>query len=91
MGCGRKFCGSSSASGHDQDHANGWYVVCSYWPRGNVLGAFATNVDAAVRGSGSDWDHHGMIAQSKNGVGRPSVQRAVLGVQLLALAALAMP
>ncbi|KAL1623577.1 hypothetical protein SLS56_008217 [Neofusicoccum ribis] len=84
IGCGRKNCGSASGSG-DDDHANGWYVVCSYWPRGNVLGEFATNVDAAVDGSGSSWDDEGMIAKSKSGVGRVGVRRAVLGAQVLAL------
>lgn len=86
MGCGRTSCGGSSGG----DHANGWYVVCSYWPRGNVLGQFAANVDAAVDGSGSSSDGEGMIAKSKNGVARVGVWRAMLWVQSVALASWAL-
>ncbi|KAK0622290.1 Protein PRY1 [Lasiodiplodia hormozganensis] len=86
MGCGRTNCGGSS-QGH---HANGWYVVCSYWPRGNVLGQFAANVDAAVDGSGSSWDDEGMIAKSKSGVARVGVWRAMLCAQSVALASWAL-
>ncbi|OJD32700.1 extracellular scp domain protein [Diplodia corticola] len=87
MGCGRTNCGSVDEGGDGDDaDADGWYVVCSYWPRGNVLGQFAANVDAAVDGSGSSWDEEGMIAKSKSGVARADVRRGLLGVQLLALA-----
>ncbi|KAI8955660.1 CAP domain-containing protein [Xylaria longipes] len=34
VGCGRKLCGEK-----------GWYLVCEYWPRGNVIGAFKDEVD----------------------------------------------
>jgi uncharacterized protein YkwD len=34
VGCGSKLCG---------DH--GWFLVCEYWPRGNVIGEFAGEVD----------------------------------------------
>ncbi|KAI1158409.1 CAP domain-containing protein [Nemania serpens] len=34
VGCGRRLCGE-----------RGWYLVCEYWPRGNVIGAFAGEVD----------------------------------------------
>lgn len=34
VGCGRRLCGE-----------RGWYLVCEYWPRGNVIGAFADEVD----------------------------------------------
>ncbi|KAH7140804.1 CAP domain-containing protein [Dactylonectria macrodidyma] len=33
VGCGRRLCGQS-----------GWYLVCEYWPRGNVVGAFKEEV-----------------------------------------------
>ncbi|KAK7403055.1 hypothetical protein QQX98_011166 [Neonectria punicea] len=33
VGCGRRLCGES-----------GWYLVCEYWPRGNVVGAFKDQV-----------------------------------------------
>lgn len=33
VGCGRKLCGD-----------RGWYLVCEYWPRGNVIGQFTDQV-----------------------------------------------
>lgn len=33
VGCGRKLCGE-----------RGWYLVCEYWPRGNVIGRFTDQV-----------------------------------------------
>lgn len=85
MGCGRTNCGGAGGNGNDRGRAIGWYVVCSYWPRGNVIGQFAANVDAAVDGSGNDWDDEGMIAKRKSGAGKAAVQKAVLSVQVLAL------
>lgn len=38
VGCGRKFCGEGRR----------WYLVCEYWPRGNILGQFDTQVMARV-------------------------------------------
>ncbi|KAI1313937.1 PR-1-like protein [Xylaria venustula] len=38
VGCGRRLCGDNK----------GWYVVCEYWPRGNVIGAFKDEVDKPV-------------------------------------------
>jgi uncharacterized protein YkwD len=40
-GCACRLCGRK-----------GWYVVCEYWPRGNVIGAFNTEVQGPV-GAGS--------------------------------------
>ncbi|KAI0097918.1 CAP domain-containing protein [Nemania sp. FL0031] len=37
VGCGRRLCGE-----------RGWYLVCEYWPRGNVIGAFQDEVDQSV-------------------------------------------
>ncbi|KAI0466671.1 CAP domain-containing protein [Xylaria cf. heliscus] len=34
VGCGRRLCGE-----------RGWYLVCEYWPRGNIIGAFKDQVD----------------------------------------------
>jgi uncharacterized protein YkwD len=39
VGCGRRLCGRA-----------GWYLVCEYWPRGNVLGQFADEVGGRVSG-----------------------------------------
>lgn len=35
VGCGRRLCGDS-----------GWYLACEYWPRGNVGGEYADDVNA---------------------------------------------
>ncbi|KAF9874928.1 extracellular scp domain protein [Colletotrichum karsti] len=37
VGCGRKLCGD-----------NAWYLVCEYWPRGNVVGQFEEAVQEEV-------------------------------------------
>jgi len=38
VGCGRTYCNGKS-------DVSGWYLVCEYYPRGNVIGAFGTEVD----------------------------------------------
>lgn len=81
IGCGRTKCGDISGN----ERAVGWYVVCSYWPRGNIVSEFETNIDAAIDGSGNDWDDGGMIARSKSGAGRITMCTAIVGAQLLAL------
>ncbi|KAF2788377.1 PR-1-like protein [Melanomma pulvis-pyrius CBS 109.77] len=43
VGCSRTRCDK-----HDSGGAPGWYVVCEYWPRGNVIGAFTENVQEQV-------------------------------------------
>ncbi|UQC82108.1 SCP-like extracellular protein [Colletotrichum lupini] len=35
VGCGRKLCGDGQ-----------WYLVCEYWPRGNVVGQFTEEVQS---------------------------------------------
>ena len=42
VGCGRRLCGNSS-----------WFLVCEYWPRGNVIGEFGDEVGRQVNGTGS--------------------------------------
>ncbi|KAF5020801.1 hypothetical protein F66182_7161 [Fusarium sp. NRRL 66182] len=41
VGCGRRLCGE-----------RGWYLVCEYWPRGNVEGQFSEEV-TREEGAGS--------------------------------------
>ncbi|KAL5412188.1 hypothetical protein PMIN04_009974 [Paraphaeosphaeria minitans] len=43
VGCGRTEC-----DGQDKGKAPGWFVVCEYYPPGNVIGSFAENVQAQV-------------------------------------------
>ncbi|KAB2100716.1 hypothetical protein AG0111_0g10673 [Alternaria gaisen] len=44
MGCGRKECNGGTSGG--EGDAPGWFVVCEYWPRGNVVGQFKENVQS---------------------------------------------
>ncbi|KAF2201852.1 PR-1-like protein [Delitschia confertaspora ATCC 74209] len=44
VGCSRTNC---TAKGDGT--APGWYVICEYWPRGNVIGQFADNVQSRVK------------------------------------------
>ncbi|KAK8058031.1 CAP domain-containing protein [Apiospora phragmitis] len=43
VGCGARMCGGD---GSDSSDARGWYLVCEYWPRGNVIGKFGDEVQA---------------------------------------------
>ncbi|UNI17461.1 hypothetical protein JDV02_003802 [Purpureocillium takamizusanense] len=40
VGCGRRLCGEK-----------GWFLVCEYWPRGNVVGEFDDEVGRRVEGA----------------------------------------
>lgn len=42
VGCGSRLCGT-----------RGWYLVCEYWPRGNVIGQFGEQVGRQVSGTGA--------------------------------------
>ncbi len=48
VGCGRRLCGE-----------RGWFLACEYWPRGNVVGRFEAEVQAASgaggRRVGEEW------------------------------------
>ncbi|KAK6858638.1 PR-1-like protein [Apiospora arundinis] len=48
VGCGARMCGGSDGSddGDSGSDARGWYLVCEYWPRGNVIGKFGDEVQA---------------------------------------------
>ncbi|EQL31142.1 hypothetical protein RJZ56_006468 [Blastomyces dermatitidis] len=51
VGCARFYCGDYADRGKDDD-AYGWYVVCQYFPVGNIIGGkfFEENVQAKVSG-----------------------------------------
>lgn len=51
VGCGRKLCGT-----------RGWFVVCEYWPRGNVGGEYAKEVDRSIDGGGGTNLSAGIVA-----------------------------
>ncbi|MCJ1376728.1 hypothetical protein MMC20_007973 [Loxospora ochrophaea] len=42
-GCGRVFC-------NGKNNVAGWYLVCEYYPRGNVGGEYATEVQSQIKG-----------------------------------------
>ncbi|KAI6291374.1 hypothetical protein MCOR34_010193 [Pyricularia oryzae] len=44
VGCGRKLCG-----GGDDGGAR-WFLVCQYWPRGNIVGSFTEMVQRPREG-----------------------------------------
>ena len=46
VGCGAAWCGG-------QGGTPGWYLVCQYFPAGNVVGAFKQNVEKEVKASGA--------------------------------------
>jgi hypothetical protein len=48
MGCAAKSCYGGTSGG--EGDAPGWFVTCEYWPRGNVIGQFADNVQASAKG-----------------------------------------
>ncbi|KAK7936096.1 hypothetical protein PG985_001591 [Apiospora marii] len=50
VGCGARMCGGDGRDG--SGNARGWYLVCEYWPRGNVIGRFTAEVQAQ-EGAGS--------------------------------------
>ncbi|KUI53622.1 Cell wall protein PRY3 [Cytospora mali] len=43
VGCGRRLCGTRA-----------WYIVCEYWPRGNIIGEFREEVGRQVDGTKTD-------------------------------------
>jgi hypothetical protein len=45
VGCGRTECNDKNGDG-----AYGWFVVCEYYPAGNVVGSFKANVQEQVVG-----------------------------------------
>lgn len=52
VGCARTECNGGQEGG--EGDAPGWYVVCEYAPRGNVIGQFVENVQAPVPKSQRD-------------------------------------
>src|SRR3569833_2229686 len=64
VGCGKRLCGT-----------RGWYVLCEYWPRGNVIGQFGEEVGRQTNGTGS-----------AGAAVRPSLAAASLSMALLSIA-----
>ncbi|KAL1895422.1 hypothetical protein Sste5346_005228 [Sporothrix stenoceras] len=70
VGCGRRLCGGNSAG----EKSTGWFLVCEYWPRGNVIGQFAQEVGRQVNGTGADDNGGGGSGdEPSEAAGRPSM------------------
>jgi hypothetical protein len=54
VGCGRMLCGDK-----------GWYLVCEYWPRGNVVGQFEAQVAKQEGGEDEDSAAAGLMSGSR--------------------------
>ena len=69
MGCGREACDGRGKVG-------GWFVVCEYWPPGNVEGEYRRQVQKEVgsgaagrgRGGGGLWGVVGVVVLVVKGV-----------------------
>lgn len=67
VGCGRKLCGGKAAG----SKSTGWFLVCEYWPRGNVIGQFAQEVGRQTSGTGAGSSGGG--GDESVAAGRPSM------------------
>ncbi|CAK7210984.1 hypothetical protein SEUCBS140593_001014 [Sporothrix eucalyptigena] len=65
VGCGRKLCGGKA----DGEKSTGWFLVCEYWPRGNIIGQFAQEVGRQINGTGSGGDGEPSVAAGRPAVG----------------------
>ncbi len=77
VGCGRRLCGGKAAGAK----STGWYLVCEYWPRGNVIGQFGAEVDRQVGGDASSGADAGGLAVGR----RPSSGLIAGAVVVLAM------
>ena len=89
MGCGRVDCDGRGG-------VPGWFVVCEYWPAGNVDGEFGQEVGRAVtrleaEGKGEAGEYLAYVVAKMSGGERKGVSWLGLGVVGLGmLAALGM-
>ncbi|PQE11655.1 scp-like extracellular protein [Rutstroemia sp. NJR-2017a WRK4] len=95
VGCGRTECDGKNGT-------PGWYVVCEYWPEGNVVGTgddkniyFKENVKEQTKGKAGDTVESGVSETSGcagwrggRGNGREGVVAGVMGVLAVVVAGL---
>ncbi|OBT77832.1 hypothetical protein VF21_03233 [Pseudogymnoascus sp. 05NY08] len=72
VGCGRRECDGKGGS-------PGWYVVCEYYPPGNVIGAFEENVQEQVEGV-RNGNSEGVVSGARGRVGWDGWEGVVVGV-----------
>lgn len=77
IGCERTLCGTK-----------GWFVACEYWPRGNVQGQYAEEVQKEVKSSGGSSSGGGGGGGSSGGDSDSAAARAKVGAMLMMAAAL---
>ncbi|KAH8731549.1 CAP domain-containing protein [Phaeosphaeriaceae sp. PMI808] len=83
VGCGRTHCNAGQPNG--QGNAPGWYVVCEYFPGGNVIGSFVDNVQDAMPKNQmppGPADPQVPDRDKEGGVDRNQISRWVLGLGL---------
>lgn len=71
-------CGATQCSNDGPNGVKGWFLVCEYSPRGNVVGAFSENVGKP--GEGKDGDPGFGGASSFGGVKRLVFAALVIGM-----------
>ncbi|PSS03384.1 CAP domain-containing protein [Coniella lustricola] len=62
VGCGSRLCGT-----------RGWFLLCEYWPRGNIAGEFRAQVGRQV--NGSSWVNDTMSPMRRAWITRHRPQR----------------
>ena len=67
VGCGRRLCGGKAQG----EKSTGWFLACEYWPRGNIIGQFAEEVQGkvaqAIGGAGSGSGNSSSSGSSSTG------------------------
>lgn len=85
VGCARVDCDGNDKGGN----ARGWFVVCEYWPAGNVMGQFKEEVQGRVEkiredGKGKVEEYVKYIHDKMNGAERRGGSwGAVLGLGVM--------
>lgn len=72
VGCGRRKCDGRGGS-------PGWYVVCEYFPPGNVIGAFEENVQEQVEGI-ENGNSEGVVGAASGSLRWDGWARVLVGV-----------
>jgi hypothetical protein len=70
MGCGRFDCNGQNG---DKGAADGWFVVCEYWPPGNVETQYKAQVQKQMKGK-----------RLGNGAGKQKVGLGTAAITILA-------
>lgn len=86
VGCARVDCGINDYDDYDdEEDAQGWYVVCEYWPPGNVVGngLFRSNVLGTDAPKSTDDESAGTVLGKEDRYGVWVMLGASLGMAVL--------